>query len=267
LFGTAQIGPRHSRRHWRRLLSLAADSGFVGFDTAPVYADGLAEQFVADAIDRTPRPFVQTKVGLARRIPHRGWPRPASLVATAGLRLAGLSEETRPVLAPGAAEQQLRQSLSRLQLPAVDALLLHEPDPVHVTDELIDKLLAARARGELHALGVAGPWQATQTLLNRYPGVFTVIQLLAAELQSALDCGITRDVELRVHGLVRWTGHGTSLATDSSIAEACLAALATASAEHWPQVTPVVATHCPDRVLEWSRAWQKSGLAQPSPGA
>ena len=124
----------------QQVLDFVASGGSL-VDTADVYADGLAEEFLGSiAADRQMRDalFVATKAGL-RRVP--------------GERRADLSR--RHLLAA------LDASLSRLGLDHVDLWQVHVWDPLTPTDEILDVLAGAVASGRARYVGVCNfsGWQ------------------------------------------------------------------------------------------------------------
>ena len=156
-FGTGSLHHILSARRRLDLLSAAAASGIMHFDTAPYYGYGLAETDLGRFLRvRRSGLTVATKVGLYPFGPYSGH------VATVWSRkLAGklISRIALPQVdfRVTRARESVTSSLRRLGTGHVDFLFLHEPDPaLVVTDEMLAWLETERREGRIRAWGIAG---------------------------------------------------------------------------------------------------------------
>lgn len=164
--GTAPLGGMYeavSDDEGRALIDAAWDAGLRFFDTAPLYGHGAAERRLGAALRERPRDefVLSTKVGRLLRAdaavdPEGIWVDPPSF---------------QPVFdfSEAAARASLEESLERLGLDRVDALLIHDPDDHH--DEAVAGAYPAldrlRAEGRIRAVG-AGMNQSA--MLTRFAG-------------------------------------------------------------------------------------------------
>jgi predicted aldo/keto reductase-like oxidoreductase len=134
--GLGIAGPHGSRLvpeiQTRNVIQTAIENGIVFLDTAPAYGGGEAERRLGRAVQGLKRSdlFVSTKVGL--------------------------NEQHQRDFSPEGIEQSLRRSLIRLNMPFVDVLFLHGPDPAELTPELFQKLESLKQQGLFRHLGVTG---------------------------------------------------------------------------------------------------------------
>lgn len=121
-----------SRAATTGLIHQAIDLGVTLFDTGPAYGKGEGEYRLGVALGnrRHDAAFIATKAGI-----HAGGHRDFSA---------------------GAVEMSLRDSLKRLRRDHIDLLLLHGPAPEEMTDKLIRRLEAFKARGMIGHIGVCG---------------------------------------------------------------------------------------------------------------
>jgi D-threo-aldose 1-dehydrogenase len=128
-FGAAHVGGRGAQIDGvqaRRTLAAAWDCGIRYFDTAPFYGRGLSEHRVGDYLMDQPRSdfVLTTKVG---RVFHRPAD-PAALDRSPwnhGLRMAFDFDYSH-----SGVMRSYEQSLMRLGIDTVDALMIHDPDQV-----------------------------------------------------------------------------------------------------------------------------------------
>jgi aryl-alcohol dehydrogenase-like predicted oxidoreductase len=172
-FGTAQLGPRLSRRERERLLDAAFAAGITHFDTAPAYGFGVAHASLARFLDRRRDAVtVTTKAGIeSRRFP----------LARRAVRLPALRGG---VFDPTAVRASLERSLRALRTDHVDLFLLHECSPADVTDELVTLLSQIATEGSAIAVGTATSAAATADLLRRGASFPSVVQVPHAGLSS-----------------------------------------------------------------------------------
>ncbi len=109
-------------------LSAFLDAGYEELDTAYVYNDGACEKLLGEALKGVRRPYsVATKVN----------PRVTG-------RLDG-----------EAAYMQVNESLKRLQLPSVDTVYLHFPDPATPVISVLAAMADLHDRGKFRELGLS----------------------------------------------------------------------------------------------------------------
>ncbi|WP_019961004.1 aldo/keto reductase [Woodsholea maritima] len=127
--------PLVSARQTQALIHHAYACGIRHFDTAPAYGGGQAERRLGLALRDLPRDqiFISTKVGV---------------------HSTGIFGKKRDLTAE-AVETSLVQSLERLQICGVDALILHGPAAAELTKEFIQKLRDLKSSGAFKYLGIA----------------------------------------------------------------------------------------------------------------
>ena len=197
------LGLAHLGGMWGRVpaavaeetLTAAWDAGFRFFDTAPWYGRGLSEHRLGSfLIDRPRDAFVlTTKVG---RVLHR----PDDL---AGFDIApwtgGLRFTVEFTYTYDGVMRAYEQSLMRLGLDTIDALLIHDPDEVLHGDQFEARmqelenggykaLEALKAQGQIKAIGMGmNTTQALATAGARVPLDFAIVAMPYTLLdQSAL---------------------------------------------------------------------------------
>ena len=160
----------------------ALESGTTLFDTAPLYGHGLSEVRLGRALRGVPRDSfeVQTKVG---RLLVPGEER-------------SIFEGTPPVhpvfdYSRDGVLRSVEASLERLQLDAVDALLIHDPDDhwQEAIDDAYPALAQLRAEGVVRRIGAGMNQSAMLTRFARETDMD--VFLIAGELtlldQTALE--------------------------------------------------------------------------------
>jgi D-threo-aldose 1-dehydrogenase len=178
-FGTSRL--HHIDLRSRKcVLSAALDLGFVHFDTAPSYGDGLAEielgLLMRGCRDRV---VLATKYGippdpiLAMR-PDSSVLRGMRVVA----RKAGLWGSPLPPLSPEGLQASLEGSLRRLNTTWIDIILLHAPSLERLNDagRMEAALEVLKTKGVVRAYGLAGSWQEINAIRKLYPGLAKMIQ-------------------------------------------------------------------------------------------
>ncbi len=187
-FGCAHLPGKLARRDALAVLETAFEAGIRHFDVARMYGDGQAESIVgAFARGRRAALSLVTKVGIA----------PASRgIAARALRHALHAAPTlakftptavRDALAPRFGQfapvqirQSVEKSLRELRTDYVDALLLHECAPHHITDELKRALERLKADGKIKRWGIASPAEPTRALIASQPDLCGIVQVAAA---------------------------------------------------------------------------------------
>jgi len=159
-------------------MDAALDEGIRYFDTAPMYCGGHAERLVGHvACRRRGKMFIATKAGML--------PPSTSLPARAARRIAQAAGVSPPAFAVPPSRQfkpvqvaaSLQTSLRQLGKSRIDMLLLHEPKPQDITDDLLTLLQDRRDQGDIGQFGLATGRQATKDIMARYPGVFSYAQV------------------------------------------------------------------------------------------
>jgi aryl-alcohol dehydrogenase-like predicted oxidoreductase len=126
--------PRISQELARDFLHHALDLGVNLLDTADIYADGLSEQRIADALHPYPRGLV---------------------VATKGGFVFDSDGEPKPNGHPDHLRRACEASLRRLRRETIDLYQLHTPDPAVPLDDSLGALMALRAEGKIREIGVS----------------------------------------------------------------------------------------------------------------
>ncbi len=174
-FGCAELFRLGSARARRRVLDAALDAGVTHFDVAPMYGLGAAEHELGSfAAGRRDRVMIATKFGIdvtpaARAIGRVQGPLRRVMEARPGLRSRARASAAGPSsgsaggllydeLGYGAASARasLERSLRALRTDHVDLLLLHDPAPDRVDEDVAAYLEVARGQGLIRAWGVAG---------------------------------------------------------------------------------------------------------------
>jgi len=197
-FGAAHLGGMWGRvpgDRARATLKAAWDGGIRFYDTAPWYGRGLSEHRLGDfLIDRPRADFVlTTKVGRTLHRPDD----PAAFDMTPWP--GGLRFDIRFSYSYDAVMRSYEQSLQRLGIENVDALLIHDPDPrAHGEDfptrmrELetggIRALEELKAAGQIKAVGMGINTEAALTeVVPRVPLDLLIVAMPYTLLdQSAL---------------------------------------------------------------------------------
>lgn len=179
----------------RATLQAAWDGGYRFFDTAPWYGRGKSEHRLGAFLMDQPRDdfIVTTKVG---RVLHRP-DDPASFDRSPWSGGLGFAVEFSYTF--DAVMRAYEQSLMRLALDRIDALLIHDPDPVVHGDQFatrmaeletggIRALEALKASGQIKAIGMGlNTLEALDQCANRVPLDFLIVAMPYTLLdQSAL---------------------------------------------------------------------------------
>lgn len=123
----------------------AADVGINFIDTAPVYGQGLAEDFVGRAIKgKREKLVIATKCGLIWHIDQ-------------GTRFSAANDGT-PIYKYQGAESiryEVEQSLRRLRTDYIDLYQTHWQDTTTPIEETMNELLKLKEEGKIRAIGVS----------------------------------------------------------------------------------------------------------------
>jgi D-threo-aldose 1-dehydrogenase len=209
-FGAAHLGGMHSRVPGdvaRATLRAAWDGGIRYYDTAPFYGLGLSEHRLGDFLIDQPRAefMVTTKVG---RVLHRpADPRHFDRRQWSG----GLNFEIEWSYSYDGVMRAYEQSLLRLGLDTIDALLIHDPDardhgkqlPARMKDMAgsgMKALQELKARGEIRAIGMGlNTAEALHTIAPMVELDFCILAMPYTLLdQSALHAGMQRCAEKNI---------------------------------------------------------------------
>ena len=179
-FGSAHLGEMYTLVDEivsQETLSGAWDAGIRYFDTAPWYGRGLAEHRLGGFLRTKPRDefIITTKVG---RTLHR-----PSQVKTFKREpwLGGLNFEVKFDYSYDGIMRSYEQALQRLSLDTVDALVIHDLDPLfHSTDEQIihENHLESTGLKALEELKTAGDIKAFGMGINQKDSLDMLAQRL-----------------------------------------------------------------------------------------
>jgi D-threo-aldose 1-dehydrogenase len=205
-FGGATLGDIHGsidESQAERTIEAAIDSGIAFFDTAPWYGLGLSEHRMGRVLRSKPREsfVLSTKVGRLLRRPVD----PARYASPTWPH--GMAFEPRFDYSGVGLMRSYEDSLARLGLNRVDALLVHDVDFLYQSDEDgiarcfaqleneggFAALQALRARGEVGAIGAG--INATG-FIPRFLERFEMDFFLVAMPYTLLDQDALREFEL-----------------------------------------------------------------------
>ena len=178
------------------MLATAAELGFMHFDTAPAYGDGICEAELGEFIRGQRERFViATKYGIPPDAIAEAWP---SLVlpVRAVRRIArkvGFHAAPLPPLTPTGLRASVMRSLRRLGTDRIDILLLHEPrrDRIPSPDAIVEELRQLQQSGVVRAFGLAGGWSGVSGLLSIAPALGMVVQTAEGEWPPGASPDIT----------------------------------------------------------------------------
>lgn len=213
-FGAAHLGGLYNRvsgETAHATLKAAWDGGIRYFDTAPFYGRGLSEHRTGDFLIDQPRAefMLTTKVGRYFRRPAD--PKTFDRTPWGG----GLNMEIVWDYSYDGVMRSYEQSLLRLGLDSVDALLIHDPEASgrgdgegprmeDMTTSGIKALDQLKASGQIKAIGMG--LNAAQSLLTFAPQVpldFCIVAMPYTLLdQSALSTGLRRCVENNISVII-----------------------------------------------------------------
>ncbi|MFF0065692.1 MULTISPECIES: aldo/keto reductase [unclassified Streptomyces] len=144
----------------------ALDSGITVFDHADIYRHGKAEAVFGEVMDRAPelreRIVVQTKCGI---------------------RLADGERPGIYDLRGTTIVQRVEESLARLRIDVLDALLLHRPDPLADPDDVAAALSSLHRQGLVRRFGVSNMSAAQIAHLQKSLDLPLVVNQLEMSLQ------------------------------------------------------------------------------------
>ena len=183
-FGTSRLHYLAENER-QRLLGVAAEAGFIHFDTAPCYGDGLAERELGRFLrGRQSSVVIATKYGippnpLSDAVPGLRMP---ILGARAIARRLGLIRGRLPPMTAAGLRHSVERSLQRLEVDVIDILFLHEPSIERLMhpEELATEALSLRQRGMVKHFGLAGAWPRIAEL-KWSSDVFRIVQTSEAE--------------------------------------------------------------------------------------
>lgn len=211
-FGAAHLGGMYNRvagEVAHATLQAAWDAGVRFFDTAPYYGRGLSEHRVGDFLIDQPRDqfLITTKVGRYFRRPAD--PRTFDRTPWQG----GLNMEIVWDYSYDGIMRAYEQSLLRLGLDTVDALLIHDPEAAgredgpkldDLTGSGIRALEELKSSGQIRAIGMGlNTNEALDTIARRVPLDFCIVAMPYTLLdQSALQSGMRYCVDNNVSVIV-----------------------------------------------------------------
>lgn len=201
-FGAAHLGglyERVSEEDSRATLQAAWDGGIRYYDTAPFYGRGLSEHRLGGFLLNQPRETfaLTTKVGRYFRRPHD--PRSFDRTPWGG----GLNMEIVWDYSYDGVMRSYEQSLLRLGLDTVDALLIHDPEQSLAPDgsgprvaDLVDSGIRAleelKRSGQIKAIGMGlNAAELLTSFARQVPLDFCIVAMPYTLLdQSALETGL-----------------------------------------------------------------------------
>ncbi len=206
-FGAAHLGGMYHRvsgETAHATLKAAWDNGVRFFDTAPWYGRGLSEHRVGDFLIDQPREqfILTTKVGRLLRRPAD--PKTFDRTSWGG----GLNLEVVWDYSYDGVMRAYEQSLQRLGLDTIDALLIHDPEASLLPDgtgpkmrDMVESGIKAleelKRSGQIKAIGMG--INASDSLTTFIPQVrldFCIVAMAYTLLdQSALHTGLQRCVD------------------------------------------------------------------------
>lgn len=205
--GTVALGELYAtvtEEHSRETLQAAWDGGIRFYDTAPWYGRGLAEHRTGGFLRTQERSdfVITSKIG--RYFVRPAEPTTFDVAPWAG----GLKMEMVYDYSYDGVMRSYEQSLHRLGLDTIDALLIHDPDPVNhgdhharrmkdMAESGIKALEELKATGHIKAVGMGlNATESLMTLASLVPLDFCIVAMPYTLLdQSALTTGMQRCID------------------------------------------------------------------------
>ncbi len=212
--GTVALGELYepvSEQHSRAALEAAWDGGIRFYDTAPWYGRGLSEHRTGGFLRTQTRSefVVTTKIGRYFRRPDD--PTTFDRAPWGG----GLYMEMVYDYSYDGVMRSYEQSLLRLGLDTVDALLIHDPDPVNhgehhaarmkdMAESGIRALQELKSTGHIKAIGMGlNATESLTTLASLVPLDFCIVAMPYTLLdQSSLGTGMQRCIDNNISVVV-----------------------------------------------------------------
>jgi len=213
-FGAAHLGGMYHRvteAESVATLQAAWDGGIRYYDVAPYYGRGLSEHRLGGFLLNQPRDqfHLTTKVG--RYFKRPADPRTFDRAPWGG----GLNMEIVWDYSYDGVMRSYEQSLLRLGLDTVDALLIHDPEASFAPDgsgprmeDMADSGIKAleelKRSGQIKAIGMGlNAAGSLQTFATRVPLDFVIVAMAYTLLdQDALDTGLARCVDEKVSVII-----------------------------------------------------------------
>ncbi len=234
-FGCAHLPGRLNVNEALALIEAALDCGIHHFDVARMYGDGRAEGILGEAARRwRDRMTIVTKAGIwpASRAPMaRAWRKTMRALPPLAKSIPpGLGDWAQPrfdQFAPADIRHSVETSLRELKTDHVDALLLHECAPRHVTDALKRVLEDLRAEGKIARWGLASSPAETTAMVSAHPDLCGIVQVAAEAAATSRPPGS----HLILHSVLggRFNRFARQLADDERLAERLHAELGVAT--------------------------------------
>jgi hypothetical protein len=242
-----------------RVLGAAMDAGFMTFDMAPSYGEGLVEATVGRFMrGKVGRPRVYTKFG----IPFSPL---GELSTPLFFFLRGLKKVTRTAIGTDYAQRDfsvpvlrasVAASLRRLKVSCIDCLFIHEPLTKPTSDqffETIDGLHRLREEGLIRDYGLTAAGSHARDLLATGGGFPPSMKLMIPATSDLEDsCRAPRvPNEIVAYDIVTHLTRRRGAALSP-------ADVVTYCRTHLPAVVPVVASRRLDRIAAYGRAFAQS---------
>ena len=159
----------------------ALDKGFLYFDTARMYGDGLCERSLGNSLT----PYSRDRITLATKFGIRANPvfeffpplmYPAKLSKKI-LKIPGL--DIKRDVSLNCIKKSLSDSLKALKTDWIDIFFLHEPEieDIPLLESSIEWLLQKKKEGVIRYLGLAGDAEKCIQVRQYFVGVFSVLQV------------------------------------------------------------------------------------------
>lgn len=178
-FGCAGLHGAVSHGEAVVLLESALDNGITHFDTARVYGWGAAERMLGElARRRRAEMVIVSKAGIAP--PSVAGRLLKKIAGRFSPKLAAAGEPAFGQFSGAQITQSVEASLAALGTDRLDALLLHEVEPDHITDELKHALESLKQSGKVLQVGLATNDAATAAIAAAHPELGAVVQVAAA---------------------------------------------------------------------------------------
>lgn len=242
-----------------RLLRAAMDAGFMTFDMAPSYGEGLVEATVGRFMrGKSGRPRIYTKFGIPFS-PLGELPTPLFFF------LRGLKKVTRTAIGTAYTERDfsvaalrasITSSLRRLKVSYIDCLFIHEPltkPTIAQLSETIDGLNRLREEGLIREYGLTAAGGHARDLLGTGGGFLPSLKLMVPATSNLEDsCREPRvSNEIVAYDIVT---HLTKCRGGTPSPEDVVKYLHA----YMPAVVPVIASRRLDRIAAYGRAFTQS---------
>lgn len=175
-FGTGHLNPHLGRSNAVRLIHAAMDAGVTHIDTARLYGEGEAEDYIGEALKgRRNQVFLVSKAGIlpaqnsvSRRVVNKLLTRGRALPGgTAILPKPTWAEPRFGAFGVKELRASLDATLEKLGTDYLDLFLLHEVDLAHLdSGEVVGMLEEWKKQGSIRFYGIASTPDQTREILD-----------------------------------------------------------------------------------------------------